>query len=205
MRSRRGVFGVLIPIVVIAMAGLVAFLAASRSVSTTAARVVLRSEDIRLAQDACRAALGAAVITVRRNLAGGPFLSGEQVRWIPFFTPPLEEAPAAGRVSFPCEPALAERFRQSEVALSPVEAEIIERYDPPGLKTARRLPYLPQGVMEMAVTATIDRAHHQVRRTLVERRVFYVDLATRLGPRGRRSRELKVALEQGPFAAMLTE
>lgn len=205
MKNRRGVFGVLIPLVVIAMTGLVAFLAASRSVSTTAARTVLRAEDLGLALEACRAALGAAVFTVRRNLAGGPLLPGEQVRWLPFFTPPLEEAPGSGRVVFPCEPALSERFGQAGVSLSNVEAEIVERHDPPGLKTERRLAYLPQGVMEMAVTATITRAHHQVKRTLLERRVFYVDLVARPGPRGRRTRELRPALEQVPFAAMLSE
>jgi hypothetical protein len=167
---RRAGLGYLIPLVVLLLTGVLVFLGATSLSTSGAARATARVTDVRLVVDACRSALAGATPASRASIAGEGTAADGAVRWRRELAPPFQRPLPASVLPVPRR--LLERFETDmEVEVSDVRAAVVQWWEASGGEA----PQPAQGVLELTVTASIDRPLYSVNRTMIQRRVFYAE------------------------------
>jgi hypothetical protein len=154
----------LIPFVAVMLGGLLVFIGATTLTSSTTARTAARVSDLRLLIDAGQAALAGSIQQVRAALVAELAAPASGPSWRGLLLPPYRGREKPERAM----PApLAERFSgELDLELSTVSLRVADWFEP--------ADSVPQGLLEVEVTAQMRRPYGTIRRRIVERRVFYV-------------------------------
>ena len=138
----------------------------------------------------CAEAIECAACRVRAGLATGTAAADDHTNWRRFLAPPLarREQPHA---LVPLDHDLARRAGDEDLVLTDVEVRLVDGFE----ATAVNPPEPAQGVLEFAVTGRTGAPDSSVRRTLVQRRAFQVDVA----------RRQPILLEAAPLATIVED
>lgn len=172
--------GLMVPIVVLVLAAVAIFVISVSFTTSSTARASARAADLKLVGEVGRFAIREVMEALERSLSPGAPLGPGGVDWRRTLLPPYASRahPTARVPATLARGYFGERPYQVDVGTVTLSVSHWgwdwETSPPvPGTVLAAPAP-LPQGVLEARVVTTARRGLYQVRRTVVERWVFFV-------------------------------
>lgn len=197
-RTRAGV-GYLIPLVAVILGGLLVILAATSLMTSTTALTTARVSDLRILLETCQSAHAGAVQSMRFSISKPGSPGADPFDWRAGLMPPYNRSKPGSRIKVPA--SLVERFDSDlEVRVSDVEIRVVDWFEPPDYAKPE---FWPQGVLELAVTASIERSKYQVKRTVLQRRVFYVTLQGAFTGAAVQAKDVDIVVASNPLATVI--
>ena len=155
------------------IAGLLVYLTATSLTGSTSHRAVARSFDLRLVVGAGESAIHEAISMVREGLAAGQPIP---LNWREALRPPCNPPPKAHLAPL----GVRALFEPLGVSVDDVQIRVCHSWF--GAPERGRPPPLPQGVLELSVVVEAKRAVYHVKRTLLQRRSYYLTSHNREQP-----------------------